>query len=382
MARIDEIMARKAEIRSIINTEGAEFDVDALTAEVRDLDAEAAEIETRAAKADALRSAVSAESRAAISVKANAAKPKTEAEIRSSREYGAAYLKGIKSGDYAEARALLSTNVSGGQVPVPTMLEDAIRTAWAENDLMQLVQHSYFAGNVTIGFELSATGATVHVEGTPAPTQETITIGVVEIKAQTIKKWILVSDEAIENTTVDTVGYLYREIAHKIVEKAEETLILAIENSPAAATATAAGVPTMEVEALSATTIATAVSLLASGARDLHVVMNRQTYPAFLAVAMAANYAVDVFDGLKDRIHYSDVLKPFATAEDEDFVLIVGDFRRGAQANFPNGDNVKIIRDDLSQSEADLVKIVGKQLVGIGVVNDKHFVTVTKSVTT
>ena len=55
--RIDEIEIRKAEIRDIINS-GEEFDVDALTEEVRALDEEKAEIEQRAAKEAELRSAV------------------------------------------------------------------------------------------------------------------------------------------------------------------------------------------------------------------------------------------------------------------------------------------------------------------------------------
>lgn len=59
--RIDEIESRKAEINALINSEGAEFDVDALTAEVRALNAEKAEIEERAAKDAELRNAVAPE---------------------------------------------------------------------------------------------------------------------------------------------------------------------------------------------------------------------------------------------------------------------------------------------------------------------------------
>ena len=55
--RIDEIETRKAEIRSILESD-QEFDVDALAEEVRQLDAEKAEIEERAAKEAELRNAV------------------------------------------------------------------------------------------------------------------------------------------------------------------------------------------------------------------------------------------------------------------------------------------------------------------------------------
>ena len=56
--------------------------------------------------------------------------------------------------------------------------------------------------------------------------------------------------------------------------------------------------------------------------------------------------------------------------------LIVGDFS-GAQANFPAGDSVTLKFDDLSLAEKDLVKIVGREYVGIGIVKDKAFCRVT-----
>ena len=52
---------------------------------------------------------------------------------------------------------------------------------------------------------------------------------------------------------------------------------------------------------------------------------------------------------------------------------IVGDFGRGALANFPNGQEVKIKFDDLSLAEKDLVKIVGREFVGLGIVADHAF---------
>lgn len=377
--RIDEIEARKAEIREMLAGDTTELDIDALTEEVRGLNEEAANIESRAAAEAELRTAVNPAVVAEITNNKNEErKTMTDTEIRSSNEYAQAFLKAIKTGDETEARALLSTGVSGGQIPVPTQLETEIKTAWEEHQLMSLVKHSYFKGNVRVGFELTATGAEIHVEGTEAPDEEVITLGVVEIKAQNIKKWITVSDEALEGTTVDTMGYLYKEIAHKIVEKAEEVLVGKITASPAAATATAAGVPQLTANAIAADTLVKAVSLLSGQARNLHLVMNRQTYPAFVAIALAANYAIDVFDGLKDRIVFSDKLPAFSAASAGNVYAIVGDFGYGAQANFPNGDGLTIKVDDMSLAEKDLVKIVGRQYVGMAVVADKAFVNIKK----
>lgn len=380
--RIDEIEARKKEIREMLSGDTTSLDIDALTQEVRDLNAEAQQIESRASAEAALRDAVAPavaeEIRNAKNNKNEERKNmKNNAEVRQSPEYAAAYLKALKTGDDSEARALLTTAASG-QIPIPAFLESEIKTAWEDNVLMNLVKHSFFKGQVKVGFELSATGAVVHVEGAEAPDEEEITLGVVTISNESIKKWITVSDEALEGTTVDTMGYLYKEIAHQIVAKAEEILIGKITAAPTAATATAVGVPALTATTIAEDTIVKAVSLLSGQARDLHIVMNRQSYPYFVAVALTANYAIDVFDGLRDRIVFSDKLTPFATATTGNVYAIVGDFGYGAQANFPNGDNITLKVDDLSLAESDLVKIVGRQYVGMGLVADRAFVNIKK----
>lgn len=379
--RIDEINARLAEIRSMM--EAPDYDhaqSENLLAEVRSLNEERAQIEARAAQTAELRRQVGADTIAKIQNQEEAARrggAPTNEEIRSSNAYAAAFMNAWRTGDETEVRALLTTAVSG-QIPVPTQLETEIRTAWEEHVLLSEVKHSYFRGDVKIGFELSATGASVHVEGAAAPDEETVTIGIVTLSTQSIKKWITVSDEALENTTVDTVGYLYKEIAHKIVEKAEEILIGKITAAPAVSDATHAGVPALKAAAIAADTIVSAVSLLAGQAKNLRLVMNRATYPAFVAVALAANYAIDVFDGLKERIVFSDALPAFSAASDGNTYAIVGDFANGAQANFPKGDTVTIKVDDMSLAEKDLVKVVGREPVGLGVVAVNHFVKITK----
>ena len=303
--------------------------------------------------------------------------PKTNDEIRSTREYAQAYLNAIRTRDDSECRALLTENVSGGYVPVPTDLETEIKTAWEEHKLMGLVKHSDFKGNVKIGFEVSATGAEVHVEGAAAPQEERVVLGVVEIKAQTLKKWIRISDEALQGTTVDTAGYLYKEIAHKIVELAEEVLIGKIDDAPATATATAVGVPVYE-SAPAIDTVLEALARLAGEAGNLNIVMNRATFPAFRRLEMTAGYGIDVFEGLKDRIIFSDKLPAYAAATDEATYAIIGDFGKGFQANFPNVDNISLLVDPYTDAESDLVKIVGKQYVGMEPVADRHFVKITK----
>ena len=373
----EQTKERLSQITEEMKNEGA--DLEALKAEVDAIEARRAELTAIAEKRNALAAQIASGQAQATVAKTFEQEERTMGlkEIRASQEYAQAFLNMIKNNDDTEVRALLSDNVTGGQIPVPTMLETEIKNAWEEHQLMGLVKHSYFKGNVKVGFELSATGAVVHVEGTAAPDEEVLTLGTVELKAENIKKWITVSDEAIEGTTVDTVGYLYKELAQRIVEKAEEVLVGKITSAPAASTATACGVRVFSGNP-ALDTIVKAVATLSAQAKDLHIVMNRQTKAEFVSLQLNANYAVDVFDGLKDRIVFSDKLPAFSAASVDDVYMIIGDFGYGAQANFPNGDNVTIKIDDLSLAEKDLVKIVGKEYVGLGVVAPYAFVNAKK----
>lgn len=378
---IDELLARKQEIRSSLEGDTSGLDIKALTEEVRGINEQIETIKAEAAAAAELRKAV-AEGEIGNTIKPvieerKEVKTMNIVELRNSAEYGKAYLKAIK-GDDSEIRSLLSDNAVGGQIPVPTMLETEIKNAWENYGVMSLVKKSYFAGNVKVGFELTATGAVVHAEGAAAPEEEVLTIGVVELKAENIKKWITVSDEAIEGTTVDTIGYLYKEIAQKIVEKAEEIMIGKITAAPTASNATAPAVAELGGHTLAIDTIVTALAMLSAQARDIHILMNRQTYAAVKATSLNNKWGADPFDGLKDRVVFTDKLKAYSAATSGDTYMIAGDFAYGAQANFPNGNDITIKVDDLSLSEKDLVKVVGRQYVGMAVVAPNAFVRVTK----
>ena len=374
----DQLRERLAEIRSQI--EAATGDqLTTLETETRAINEE---IERRIAEEtqrQELRDRVAAGMGSMVAAPAAAPAQRTAEEIRSSREYRAAFLHMVKTGDDSECRALLTADATAatGYVPVPTFLENEIRTSWEKHRLLGLVKHSYLKGNVKIGFELSATGATVHLEGDTKPDEEVITLGAVEIKANNIKKWIRISDEALEGTTVDTEGYIYKELAQKIIEAAETILIGKITGSPTTATTDAVGVPDLSADP-ARDTIVTALAKLSAEAGDLYIVMNRQTYPAFRNIELGANYQIDAFEGLRDKIVFSDKLTGFSAATTGVPYCIIGDFGGGAQANFPNGDSMSILKDPYTDAESDLVKIVGREYVGIGIVADKRFVVIKK----
>lgn len=374
---VDEIVARKAEIKNLVEQDGA--DLDALEAEVRSLNEQLDNIKAEAEKRQAIRDAVANGDGTVIEKFEERGDKKMEIETRNTKEYIDAYANYIKTGKDEECRALLSTNGTDasasltGYVPVPEIVDARVRTAWEKNEVMNLVRKTYLKGNVKVGFELSATGAVIHKEGAAAPSEEVITLGIVTMVPQSIKKWITVSDEALDLSGEEFLNYIYDELTYQIAKKCEAVLVGIIADLPGTATTTSVSAATVE-SAPALTTVAEAMGNVVGS--NITVLMNRGTWAVFKAVQYAANFAVDIFEG--QRVVFTDALPAYYAADEGDVYAIVGDFYEGAQANFPAGDGVMIKADNLSLAEKDLVKFVGREFVGLGAVADKRFCLVTK----
>ena len=104
--------------------------------------------------------------------------------------------------------------------------------------------------------------------------------------------------------------------------------------------------------------------------------MNKLTWSAFKAVQYANNYGVDVFEGLE--VVTNDTIKAFSAASTGDTYVIVGDLDQGALANFPAGEEMTFKYDDVTLATSDLVRVIGRQYVGLGVVAPKAFVKIQK----
>lgn len=373
---IEELEARQAAIVEELDT--AE-DLDALEEEARSIKEELETRKNNEAKKAAIRSSVAmGEGVKVRDFVQEVEKEMSPEEVRNSKEYIDAFARYIKTNDDSECRAiLLSKNAAAnGQVPVPTYIEGRVRTAWERNGLMELVRKTYIRGNVQVGFELSATGAVVHAEGADAPTEETLTFGIVSMVPQSIKKWIRISDEAIDLGGEEFLDYVYDEITYQIAKAASNQLIALIKAAPAASTATAAAVASI-TGAPGLAIVAQAIANLSDDASNPAIVMNKLTYADFIAAQTQASYAADPFFGLP--VIFNNSLDAYSAAEGGEEWLIVGDFGYGAQANFPNGDEISIKYDDLSEAESDLVKLVGREYVALGVVAPNAFVKVTKA---
>jgi len=373
---IEEMEARKAAIAVECEAEGA--DLDALQSEIRAINAEIEKRKAEAGKREEIRKAVAGAAVTGRQV-VKEEQSKTLDEVRASKAYMDAYARYIKTGNADECRAILTetnpASVEGsGPVPVPVLVDQIVRTAWDNDEILSRVKKTAFRGNLKVAFERSATAAVVHSEGTSAPSEESLLLGIVTMIPQNIKKWIKITDEAVAMGGEAFIRYVYEELTYQIIRKLSADVVGDIAGAGTSHTSSAVGIPKANV-APGVVTVATASGYLSDEARDLVVIMNRLTYAKFYEAYAAANFAIDPFMGLK--VLYTNALPAYDTANNNAVYAILGDLN-GEQVNYPEGEGLVIKWDDLSEAEADLVKVVGRQYAAHAVTAPGRFVNITK----
>lgn len=371
---VDALEARQAEIAGM-ETENAT--AEELENRSTELEAIKAELKTRKAAAEEAE-----KRRQEIADGAGETKEEHKEENRmelrdflKSNEYVEAYARYIKSGDDTEVRSLLTVNApNNGSIPVPVYLQEKIETAWESDGILSRVNKTYMRGNFKVPFELSADPAYVHAEGTTAPTEEALTFGLVELKPESIKKWVSFSDEVADMKGQEFLDYIYDELTYRVTKKLAEECLDDITTANATNGSTAIGVPRVDM-APAVVTIPTAMAQLGEDARNLVVILNRQTEVEFLAAYAAGNFAIDPFAGLTKV--YSSHLPAYSTASTNDVYAIVGDLK-GMQVNFPEGDGMTIKYDDLTKKTLDIIEVLGRMFAAHGITKLSHFVNIRK----
>lgn len=368
---IDQLMERRSAIA--VELDAPEADLDALEAEVRAINDEIENRKQAEQRKTDLRAAVANGAGEVTNKPVEEEHKMTVDEIRKSNEYINAYAEYIKSGNDKECRALLTENASG-VLPVPALVDEIVRTAWDNDQILRRVRRTFFKGNLKVAFERSATAAAVHTEGTSAPSEESLVLGIVTMIPANIKKWIRISDEAVAMGGEAFLRYIYDELTYQIIKKLAAEVVNDIKGANTTHGSNAVGIPKVNA-APALGTIASAMGYLTDEATDNVVIINRLSWSAFKAAQYAGSFSVDPFEGL--TVLFSDALPAYASADDNAVYAIVGDLK-GAQVNFPEGDGVVIKWDDLSEAEADLVKVVGRQYAAHAVTAPGRFVNITK----
>ena len=375
----EQIEARKAELKSELAEAETNEAMDAIKAENDLLEERMAQIKLEIEQRKADMAAVIKGQGDVIEEVKDERKVNTM-EMRNTPEYINAYAEYIKSGNDMECRKLTSENDTTpngtGTVAVPEFVYDIVKTAWEREGIMSLVRKSYLRGNLKVQFEISGGEATVHAEGGTAVDEESLVLGIVELVPQSIKKWISISDEVYDLRGEEFLRYIYDELTYRIAKKAADTLIAKIEACGTVSTTTCPAVPKLQAASPALGTVAAAMAMLSDEAANPVVIMNKATWGAFKAVEYAGSFPVDPFEGLP--VIFNNTVKSSAAATTGETYAIVGDLGHGALANFPNGDGISFKFDELSKKKEDLIEVLGREYVALGVVAADAFVKITK----
>lgn len=288
----------------------------------------------------------------------------TDMEIRNGREYIEAFANYVKTGNATECRALLSDNATGGVIPVPAFVGEIVAKRLEESQILRRLRRMEAPGNVKVGFEIDAPAAEAHTEGGEELDPEALTLGIVTLVPVTYKKYVQISDEALDSMSAEAyLSYIYDEVARGIIKAEENAVVAKILAAPQTATATAPAVAKTGSAAGAITDFVDARALLSSAAEDLVIICTPAQYATYRGLQLSASYGVDPFDGLE--VLFNDT----ATAP------IIGDLG-GVMINLPKGEAVEFKYDDKTLMTSDLVNILGRQPAAIEVVGNKFFAKV------
>lgn len=362
---IEELEARKAQIATEIEAEDA--DLDALEAEVRGIREELEKRKADAAQREELRkmAAEQAEVVEAAPVEERKENEMSNIEIRKSPEYLDAWVENMKERATEEQRALLTQNAQNGTIAVPVYVEDMIHTAWESNEIVRRVRRTYFPGNLKVGVEVSADPAQVHNEGGEAITEENLVLNYIELIPRMVKKMVRYTDEILSMRGQAFVDYIFDEIEYQIVKKVGDLLTqTAILNN---------GSGRVEVQRYTGDNMTTADVINAAGklsgeATNPVLITTRANAAALKAAALSAGYAYDPFDGMEVIYVDSAALSATAGSQTSTAAAIVADLS-GWQINLPDGDQVKFKFDDLTEADADMIRVIGRLYVALDIVS-------------
>ena len=296
-------------------------------------------------------------------------------ELRSSKEYIDAFANYIKTGKDEEVRSLL-TDFGGGTIPTPTFVQEYVETAWSRSNIASKVKKLGVKGILKVPYEISSSSAVVHTEGDDAPNEEELVIGTTTIAPATIKKWIGVTDEVLGLHSEEFLRYIYDELTERIVKALDEAIVAMVAGS------TSPFVAAVDVASIDATTILQGLAELADSTNEPTIVMNKKVffndfmgllddvhrpiYEVLLDNERKPRYFLNGCEVVFDNVNFGD------DPQAGDPIALVGDFS-GVTANYPDGEDVKIVVDPYTSAKADKVEFIAKLYVGIGVTKPASF---------
>ena len=375
-----DLKLNELETRSAI---ADETELEEITKEVEAIETRKAEIKAEFDAAEEARRAIAE----APEVEAEPAKPIIEErinktmdlkELRSSKQYIDAFANYIKTGKDEEVRSLL-TDIGGGTIPTPVFVQEYVEQAWEKSNIASKVKKLGVKGILKVPYEVSSSDAVIHTEGGDAPDEEELVIGTATITPAMIKKWIGVTDEVLGLKSEEFLRYIYDELTFRIVKALDEKIVADIlgASSPLLAT--------VDVASVDATTVLQGLAELSDAATEPVIVMNKKVffsqfmgllddvhrpiYEVLLDNESKPRYFLNGCEVVFDNVNFK------AEPDAGDALFLIGDFS-GVTANYPDGEEVKIVVDPYTLATEDKIRFIGKLYVGAGITRPYSFALV------
>lgn len=398
--RMNEIVTRKNEIVDEVEAKKEEFESadtdkrDALLDEVEKLTEEADKIDEEVKDLEEQRSTLKAQeermsltsSLSKIAIEERKDQIKMEnIDVRNTPEFIHEWRNAVM-GDDKNFRALLTT-LANGTAPVPTYLQGRVEAAWERLGILNEVTITNFKGIVAVPYEVSATPAVFHEEGSGAVEEETLTIGQTLLMPVMLKKYLRVSDEVESLTDEQFMDYVADEIIYQInllaeasiVSRNAQTGIIGITNADLSVSVSSA---------LSFNSINEGLAAL-EDVSDPVVIVNRKTFfgnlmgltdlqgrPIYQIATDNTGRPQYYINGV--RVLFSSGLNDYGQIANGDPWAIVGDLR-AYRLNLPNGRIPTVLYDPYTQAEQDMNRYVGKLLAAGNVVRPDAIAVLTKA---
>lgn len=223
--RLQEIEARKLEIRQLLESDNKDINLDEFEKELRALEAEKQELERRKSIAESIQ-AGTVQPKTITVIGQTEQRNKTIEEILESPEYRSAFLKRLQGKELTEAekRALTTaTNSAGAAVPTQTlnMIIDKMRQTSA---LFPRITVSYVPGNLSLVVANAKNAAAWKAEGADGTPQDDTVIEV-NLAGYELIKLVEIS-AAAQAMTIDAFeSYIASEIGRQMAIAVENAIL-------------------------------------------------------------------------------------------------------------------------------------------------------------
>lgn len=308
-------------------------------------------------------------------------------DIYDTPEYRQAWVDAVRTGDETQLRAMTTGTTN---VPVPTIWQSYVETAWYNyGKFSRLVNKSYIQGYLSIPLETAADDAVVHTEGAAAPNEESITLGLVELKPAMIKKWISMTDELMAMTADDFMRYLADELVYRVVLKLDNGIINgALDSNNKGVVGIVGNANTLDnTAALSFNVVNEVIADLVTF-DNLTLAINPKTFfknfmsltdlqgrPIYQVATDNAGKPQYYINGI--RVEFTQALPAYDSAAAGAVWAVVGDFR-GYRLNLPEGEMVRTLFDPYTMATEDKARMVGRLYAAGNVARLKHFAQIKK----